>query len=159
MGGPKPPLACGTARDRNDAAETRATLPTPSLAPRAVLMEALSPLWNPPPSPGWDGRTMTDFSPRVFFVFLASLVFVLASRLFSNPQHSGYRGQGFSSSGRACQLSCPKAHGNLVTDRGSHVPCIGRWMLNHWTVRKVPSVTILNTCFCTTLPTQALLGV
>ena len=42
------PPACGTARDRNDAAEARATLPIPSLAPRAVLTEALSPVQNPP---------------------------------------------------------------------------------------------------------------
>lgn len=108
MGGPKPPLAYGTARDRNDAAETRATLPTPSLAPRAVLMEALSPLWNPLPSPGWDGRTMTDFSPRVFFVLLAALVFVLASRLFSNRSTRAIEGRGSVVAGGHASLVAPR---------------------------------------------------
>ena len=42
----------------------------------------------------------------------------------------------------ACGLSCPVARGILVPRQGierTHVPCIGRWILNHWTTREVPN--------------------
>ena len=35
-------------------------------------------------------------------------------------------------------LSCSEAYG-IFPDRGSNpCPCIGRWILNHWTTREVP---------------------
>ena len=41
----------------------------------------------------------------------------------------------------ACRLSCPAACGILVPRPGIRtcVPCIGRWILNHWTTREVPT--------------------
>ena len=38
------------------------------------------------------------------------------------------------------RLSCPSACRNLSswTSDGAHVPCIGRWILHHWTTREVP---------------------
>ena len=36
------------------------------------------------------------------------------------------------------RLSCSTVHG-IFPDQGSNrVPCIGRWILNHWTTREVP---------------------
>ena len=36
-------------------------------------------------------------------------------------------------------LSCPAPCGILVPTRDrTHVPCIERWILNHWTTREVP---------------------
>ena len=36
-------------------------------------------------------------------------------------------------------LSCPMAYRILVPWPGiDHIPCIGRWILNHWTIREVP---------------------
>ena len=37
-------------------------------------------------------------------------------------------------------LSCPVACRNLssLTRGWTHIPCIGRWILNHWTTREVP---------------------
>ena len=35
------------------------------------------------------------------------------------------------------QLSCPKACGILISDRDwTHIPCLERWILNHWATRK-----------------------
>ena len=35
------------------------------------------------------------------------------------------------------RLSCPEAGGIVVPDQDrNHVPCIGRWILNHWTTQK-----------------------
>ena len=43
-----------------------------------------------------------------------------------------------SSGSRACRLSCPEACGILVPLPGMEtVPCITRWILNHWTTREV----------------------
>ena len=48
---------------------------------------------------------------------------------------------------KACGLSscgtgfiCPAAWGNLssLTRNQTHIPCLGRWNLNHWTLREVP---------------------
>ena len=36
---------------------------------------------------------------------------------------------------------------NSPTRGRTHVPCIGRWILNHWTVREVPSCSLLSTCY------------
>ena len=36
---------------------------------------------------------------------------------------------------------------NSPTRDRTHLPCIGRWILNHWTVREVPSCSLLSTCY------------
>ena len=38
----------------------------------------------------------------------------------------------------ACGLSFPAACGILVPRPGNKPPCIGRWILYHWTTREVP---------------------
>ena len=47
-----------------------------------------------------------------------------------------------------------------TTDR-THVPCIGRWILNHWTAKEVPTMNILNNfliCLISFLLTYLLWG-
>ena len=41
-------------------------------------------------------------------------------------------------------LSCPRGMRDLssLTRGWTHIPCIGRWILNHWTTREVPAVTL-----------------
>ena len=41
----------------------------------------------------------------------------------------------------ACGLSCPRVCGILGTRDQISVPCIGRWILNHWTTREVPLIS------------------
>ena len=43
-----------------------------------------------------------------------------------------------------CGLSCPVVCGILgsLTRDGTHVPCIGRQILNHWTTREVPKFCV-----------------
>ena len=31
---------------------------------------------------------------------------------------------------------------SFLTRDGTHVPCIARWVINHWTSRKVPSCSL-----------------
>ena len=37
-------------------------------------------------------------------------------------------------------LSCPLVYGifSYPTRDGTHIPCVGKWLLNHWTIREVP---------------------
>ena len=44
------------------------------------------------------------------------------------------------------ELSCPAACGNLssLTRGRTGVPCVARWILNHWTTREVPQCVIYN---------------
>ena len=42
-------------------------------------------------------------------------------------------------------FSCPKACGILLDRDQTHVPCIGRWILNHWTTREVLVLFFLET--------------
>ena len=48
-----------------------------------------------------------------------------------------------------CWLGCSEAFEILTppTRDWTHVPCIGRWILNHWTIREVPSCSLLSTCY------------
>ena len=39
-------------------------------------------------------------------------------------------------------ISCPEAYG--MTRDWTHIPCTGRWILNHWITREVPLDTVLN---------------
>ena len=45
----------------------------------------------------------------------------------------------------AHRLSCPASCGILL-DRGywTHIPCTGRWIFNHWTIREVPDPGLLT---------------
>ena len=44
-------------------------------------------------------------------------------------------------------LTCSAARGIFPDQRWTHVPCIGRWFLNHWTTRDVHLLHILAFCF------------
>ena len=47
-----------------------------------------------------------------------------------------------------CWLGCSEAFDlNSPTRDWTHVLCSGRWILNHWTVREVPSCSLLSTCY------------
>ena len=41
-------------------------------------------------------------------------------------------------------LSCPTSCGIFPDGDGTHVPCIGRQILNHWTTRKVQVQCLLS---------------
>ena len=41
-------------------------------------------------------------------------------------------------------LSCPTTRRSSRTRDGTCVPCTGRWILNHWTTREVPSYLIFK---------------
>ena len=45
---------------------------------------------------------------------------------------------------RSTVLLCPAACGIFPTRDQTHVPCIGRWTLNHWTTREAPSPSFLT---------------
>ena len=50
----------------------------------------------------------------------------------------------------SCGMRAQLPHGmwdlsSLTRDR-THIPCIGRWILYHWTTRKVPTYLILQYC-------------
>ena len=36
-------------------------------------------------------------------------------------------------------LCCRTACGIFQTEDGTHVPCVGRWILNHWTAKEFPN--------------------
>ena len=38
--------------------------------------------------------------------------------------------------------ACSMWDSSSQTKDGTHVPCIGRWILNHWTTREVPEIFI-----------------
>ena len=67
----------------------------------------------------------------------------------------------FSSPGsraQAQQLWCtglvtPRHVGSSHTWDGTHVPCIGRWILNHWTIRKVPDLGLNSSVHAQSCPT------
>ena len=44
--------------------------------------------------------------------------------------------------------SCSETCGIFLVRDGTHVPCIGRWILNHWTTREAPKFfkRIIRTC-------------
>ena len=43
-----------------------------------------------------------------------------------------------------CGLSCPEAYGIFLDQGWNLCPCIGRWILNHWTTREVPGHRFLK---------------
>ena len=45
----------------------------------------------------------------------------------------------------AHRLSCLVAYRNFWTRDRTHVPCIGRWVLNRWTTGEVPTLNFRNT--------------
>ena len=63
--------------------------------------------------------------------------FVLFLTIFgcagSSLQHTG-----FSSCGAQAKLPCSMWNLSSLTRDRSHIPCIGRWILNHWITREVP---------------------
>ena len=44
----------------------------------------------------------------------------------------------------AHELSSPRHVGSSQIGDQTHVPCIGRWILNHWTTREVPNKEFLS---------------
>ena len=68
-------------------------------------------------------------------LFAACGIFVAG---FSLVAVSGQKACGLSSCGTG--FICPAAWGNLssLTRNQTHIPCLGRWNLNHWTLRKSP---------------------
>ena len=79
------------------------------------------------------------FLKRIFMLFISLFLAVLGLCCcagFSLVWSTGSRG--VDSVILACGLSCPAACGILLG--WTHVPCIGRWILNHWTAREAPPV-------------------
>ena len=78
-----------------------------------------------------------------FFYFLGLLwIFIVAHRLSLVAASSGFSCCGAWALGHtssivvAPELSCPMCMPSLTKD-GTHVPCIGRQILNHWTMREI----------------------
>ena len=50
-------------------------------------------------------------------------------------------------------LVAPQHVGSSQTWDGTHVPCIGRWILNHWTIREVPDLGLNSSVHAQACPT------
>ena len=46
----------------------------------------------------------------------------------------------------ACRLGFPAAHGIFLGRGGTRVPCIGRWILNHWSTREILGLLLYRIC-------------
>ena len=80
-----------------------------------------------------------------YFTFLRFTVFSFFFFLAVLGLHCGM----WTSLVAACGPSCPLACENLssLTRDATSVPCLGRWILNHWIMRKVPLTFILSSPF------------
>ena len=99
--------------------------------------------------------------PFLFLYFWLCLVFPAAhmlSRVLATGGCSSARCSGFSLQWLPLWQSSGSSAGSIVVARGlsfpghedsywtrnpTRVPCIGRWILNHWTTREVPVVGFL----------------
>ena len=113
-----------------------------SCGPRAQLLRGT---WDPPRpgiepvSPALAGGFLTTAPPGkpIFLSFLKYLfIYLAASGLICDMRDLSLCARAWLPHGM-WDLSSP------TRDR-THVPCIGRWILNHWTTRGVPSIYFLT---------------
>ena len=87
----------------------------------------------------------------LFFKFQLRLVLVVARRLQSTRAQQLWHVDSLvvvwrlSSCGVRTQLPCSMWDLSCLTRGRTWVPCIGRWILNRWTTREVPSFNLYKT--------------
>ena len=86
------------------------------------------------------------FKLRILFLILAALGLHCGTWQRLLLQSTGSRVRGISSCGARAQLSCSVWDLGSLTKDCTRVPCIGRRILYHWTIREVPWVCSSVTC-------------
>ena len=77
-------------------------------------------------------RGLFSFSEQGLLLGCSVWVIIAMASLVSE---SGLQSAGISGCGN--RLSCPTEGVESSSRDGTHVPCVGRWIFNHWTTREV----------------------
>ena len=108
-------------------------LPDPGFKPRVLHLQMDS---LPPNHQGNPHLYVLLSSGKAFY--LTNLFCFVSFLTIFGCAGSSLQHPGFSSCSAQAKLSCSTWDLSSLTRDRRHIPCIGRWILNHWTTREVP---------------------